>query len=234
MWAIIKKELKTYFVSPIGYVFIGIFLLAFSISFNLELAYSSGIIDFKNIFVYIFQYLPTIIAFAFLIPMLTMRSFAEERKNGTEQLLLTSPVGITKIVFAKFISAVIIVLIAVLLLTIMFMSIVCCFGNPDISASLATLLGFMLLCMAYISFGIFASTLTENQIVAAMITIITFIITWVLPEFIAVGSSFSLINMFYKFTTGQIDIAYTITYLAFTLLCLILSITVMQRRKSAK
>lgn len=233
MWAIIKKEVKTYFLSPIGYVFIGIFLLAFSISFNLELGYSNGIIDFQNIFVYIFTYLPTILVFAFLIPMLTMRSFAEERKNGTEQLLLTSPVSITKIVFAKFISASIIILIA-LLCTLMYIAIICFFGTPDIPSALITLLGFALLCMAYISFGIFASSLTENQIIAAMISIVTFVITWVLPEFISSGSSFSLINMFYKFTTGQINIAYTVTYLAFTLLCLILTITVMQRRKSAR
>lgn len=233
MWAIIKKEVKTYFLSPIGYVFIGIFLLAFSISFNLELGYSNGIIDFKNIFVYIFTYLPTILIFAFLIPMLTMRAFSEERKNGTEQLLLTSPISITKIVIAKFISALVIVLIA-LLFTGIFIGIISFFGTPDIPATLVTLFGFILLCMAYIAFGIFASSLTENQIIAAMISIVTFVITWVLPEFIAVGSNFSLINMFYKFTTGQINIAYTITYLAFTVLFIILTITVMQRRKSAR
>ena len=233
MWAIIKKEVKTYFLSPIGYVFIGIFLLAFSISFNLELGYSNGVIDFQNIFVYIFTYLPTILVFAFLIPMITMRSFSEERKNGTEQLLLTSPVSITKIVLAKFISAATIILIA-LVCTLMYIAIICFFGTPDISSALVTILGFALLCMSYISFGIFASSLTENQIIAAMISIVTFIITWVLPEFVAQGSGFSLINMFYKFTTGQIDIAYTITYLAFTVLCIILTITVMQRRKSAR
>ncbi len=233
MWAIIKKEVKTYFLSPIGYVFIGIFLIAFSISFNLELNYSYGVMDFKNVFVYIFTYLPTILIFAFLIPMLTMRSFSEERKNGTEQLLLTSPVSITKIVLAKFISALTIVLIT-LLFTLMYIAIISFFGTPDIPSALVTLLGFVLLCMAYISFGIFASSLTENQIIAAMISIVTFVITWVLPEFIKTGSSFSLINMFNKFTTGQIDIAYTVTYLAFTVLCLILTITVMQRRKSAK
>lgn len=233
MWAIIKKEVKTYFLSPIGYVFIGIFLLAFSISFNLELASSNGVIDFQRIFIYIFTYLPTILVFAFLIPMLTMRSFAEERKNGTEQLLLTAPVSITKIVLAKFISALIIVLIA-LLFTVMYIAIICHFGTPDISTVLVTLLGFILLSMSYISFGIFASSLTENQIIAAMISILTFVVTWVLPEFLNSGSGFSLINMFYKFTTGQISIAYTVTYLAFTILCIILTITVMQRRKSAR
>lgn len=233
MWAIVKKEVKSYFLSPIGYVFIGVFLLAFSISFNLELQYSNGVLDFQNIFVYIFTYLPTILIFAFLIPMLTMRTFSEERKNGTEQLLLTSPVSITRIVLAKFLSALIIVLIA-LLCTLMYIAIICCFGTPDISTALVTLFGFLLLNMAYISFGVFASSLTENQIIAAMISIVTFVVTWVLPEFISNGSSFSLLNMFYKFTTGQINIAYVITFLAFTVLCIILTITVMQRRKSAR
>ena len=233
MWAIIKKEVKSYFLSPIGYVFIGVFLLAFSISFNLELRYSSGMLDLKNIYLYIFTYLPTVLVFAFIIPMLTMRSFSEERKNGTEQLLLTAPISVTKIVLAKFISALIMILITVLF-TGMFIAIVCVFGSPDISGIFVTLFGFVLLCMAYASFGILASSLTENQIIAAMISIVTFVITWVLPEFLAKGSSFSLINMFYKFTTGQIDIAYTITYIAFTILCLVLTITVMQRRKSAK
>ena len=233
MWAIIKKEVKSYFLSPIGYVFIGVFLLAFSISFNLELSYSGGSVNFKNIFVYLFTYLPTILIFAFLIPMLTMRSFSEERKSGTEQILLTSPISITKIVLGKFFSALTIVVIA-LLFTGIFIGIICFFGTPDISAILVTVFGFLLLCMSYISFGIFASSLTENQIIAAMISIFSFVATWVLPEFISSGSSFSLINMFYKFTTGQIDIAHTITFILFTILCLVLTITVMQRRKSAK
>lgn len=76
MWAIIKKEVKTYFLSPIGYVFIGIFLIAFSISFYLELMYTGGRVQFN----YIFTYLPTILSFAILVPLLTMRTFSEERK----------------------------------------------------------------------------------------------------------------------------------------------------------
>lgn len=229
MWAIIKKEVKTYFLSPIGYVFIGVFLIAFSISFYLELMYTDGRVQFN----YIFTYLPTILSFAILVPILTMRAFSEERKNGTEQLLLTSPISITKVVIAKFLSALIITLIA-LACTAMYMIIIRCFGTLDISTALVTLFGFALLCMAYISIGILASSITENQIIASLITIVAFVITWVLPEFIDVGSNFSLINMFYKFTTGQINIAYTVTYLAFTILCLILTITVMQRRKSAR
>lgn len=234
MWAIIKKEVKSYFLSPIGYVFIGIFLLAFSLSFNLEVNYSSGtVVNVKNIYLYIFTYLPTIIVFSFLIPMITMRSFAEERKNGTEQLLFTSPVSITKIVIAKFLSAMTVVLIAVLS-TLMYLIIVCCFGMPDIPSVLVALFGFLLLCMAYTAFGIFASSLTENQIIAGMISIITFVLTWVLPVFIPKAEGFSLIGMFNKFTTGQIDVAHTITFVALTILCLVLTIIILQRRKSAK
>ena len=174
MWAIIKKEVKSYFLSPIGYVFIGIFLIAFSISFALELIYTGYIMEFKTMFNYMFSYLPTIMVFAFSIPMLTMRSFSEERKNSTEQLLLTSPVSITKIVIAKFISALTIVLIA-LLFTGIFLAIICYFGTPDIVPILVTLLGFILFCMAYISFGIFASSLTESQVVSAVITVAFFL-----------------------------------------------------------
>ena len=234
MWAIIKKEVKSYFLSPIGYIFIGVFLLAFSLSFNLEMNYSGGgVVNIKNIYLYIFTYLPTIIVFSFLIPMLTMRSFSEERKNGTEQLLLTSPVSITKIVMAKFISAMVVVLMAILL-TLMYLIVVCCFGTPDIPSVLVALFGFLLLCMSYTAFGIFASSLTENQIIAGMISIITFVLTWVLPVFIPKAEGFSLIGMFSKFTTGQIDIANMVTYIALTVLCLVLTIIVMQRRKSAK
>ena len=100
MWAVIKKEFKSYFYTPIGYIFIGVFLIAFSISFYFS------VIGYGNVnFEYIYYTLPTILVLAFIIPLLTMRSFSEERKTGTEQLLLTSPISITKIVLGKFIAA---------------------------------------------------------------------------------------------------------------------------------
>ena len=106
MWAVIKKEFKSYFYTPIGYIFIGVFLIAFSISFFFSVI-SSGNVNFE----YIYYTLPTILVLAFIIPLLTMRSFSEERKTGTEQLLLTSPISITKIDLGKFIAALLIVLI---------------------------------------------------------------------------------------------------------------------------
>lgn len=228
MWAVIKKEFKSYFKTPIGYIFIGVFLIAFSISFYFS------VIGYGNVnYEYIFYSLPTILVLAFIIPMLTMRSFAEERKSGTEQLLLTSPLSITKITLGKFIAASLIALITEAC-TLLYFGILCFFGMPHISTAIATLFGFLLFLMAYISFGMLASSITENQIISGIITIAFFIITWVLPEFNSSFQSISFINMFYKYTEGQIDIGDTVTFITFTVMCLLLTIIVMQRRKSVK
>ena len=162
-----------------------------------------------------------------------MRTMAEERKNGTEQLLLTSPLSITKIVIGKFIAATLIVIIT-LICTFMYFAILCFFGKPHVTTALITMLGFLLLAISYISFGILASSITENQIIAGVITIGFFILTWFLPQFSTIFTNFSLINMFSKFPSGQIDIADTVTFIAFTVACLLLTIIFMQRRKSVR
>ncbi len=226
MLAVIKKELKTYFCSPVGYVFIGLFLIMFSIFFYVDVfKYQS------TNFEYIFYSGATILTF--IVPILTMRTIAEERKTGTEQLLLTSPLSITKVVLGKFIAATIIVVITELC-TFLYFGILSYFGKPHISTALVTLLGFLLLAMSYISFGILASSITENQIIAGVITVGFFILTWFLPQFSTVFTNFSLINMFSKFPSGQIDIADTVTYVTFTIMCLLLTVIVMQRRKSVR
>lgn len=228
MWAVIKKELKYYFCTPIGYVFIGIFLIAFSASFYFT------VIGYGNVnYEYIFYSTPTIFVLAFLIPLLTMRTFSEERKNGTEQLLLTSPLSITKIVLGKFIAALAVTVITELC-TLMYFGILCHYGMPQISTALVVLLGFLLFVATYISFGIFASSITENQIIAAIISIAFFIITWIIPDFNSNLQAISFINMLYKFTNGQIDIADTVTFVTFSITCILLTIIVMQRRKSVK
>ena len=226
MWAVIKKEVKSYFYSPVGYVFIGLFLIMFSIFFYTDVfTYQS------TNFEYIFYSGATILTF--IIPILTMRTFAEERKTGTEQLLLTSPLSITKIVLGKFIAALSVAIITAIF-TLMYFAILCYFGMPQISTAIAVLIGFVLFVMAYISFGMLASSITENQIIAAIISIAFFIITWVMPDFNSNLQSFSFINMLYKYTSGQIDIADTVTFITFTITCILLTIIVMQRRKSVK
>lgn len=226
MWAVIKKEIKSYFHSPIGYVFIGLFLIMFSIFFYVD------VFNYQSTnFEYIFYSGATILTF--ITPILTMRTIAEERKTGTEQLLLTSPLSITKMVLGKFIAATFIVIIT-LLCTFLYFGILSFFGTPHITTALVTMFGFLLLAISYLSFGILASSITENQIIAGVITIGFFILTWFLPQFSTIFTNFSLINMFSKFPSGQIDIADTVTYITFTITCLLLTIIFMQRRKSVR
>lgn len=226
MFAVLKKELKSYFLSPIGYVFIGLFLLMTSIFFYLDIL-SYGMSKFQNMF----YSLATILTF--ITPILTMRMFSEEKKEGTDQLLFTSPRGITSIVFGKFLAAICVLLITELL-TFIYYFILMYFGKPDFVSSIVTLGGFLLLGAAYISFGMFASSITENQVVAAILTIGFFILTWFLPDINEIFSSLSLINMFDKFPSGQIALSEIVTFISFTLLFVALTIIVLQRRKSVK
>lgn len=226
MWAVIKKEFKSYFCTPIGYVFIGIFLLTFSASFYFS------IIQSQNInFEYMFSSIFVILGLGVIIPLLTMRSFSEERKTGTEQLLLTSPISLTKVVLGKFIAALLIVIITEIC-TLMYFAIICHYGVPNIPIALATLLGFLLFTMSYIAFGILISSLTENQIISGVVSIIFFIVTFILMYTDLVNYSF--IYSFMRFTQGVIDIGSVIMFVSFTVMCLLLTIIAMQRRKSVK
>ena len=226
MLAVFKKELKSYLLSPIGYVFIGLFLIMFS-TFFFTTIFKSQVINFE----YLFYNGATILTF--ITPILTMRMFSEERKNGTEQLGLTSPRSITSVVLGKFLAAAVVILITEAF-TLMYYFILKYFGNPSLKVALSTLFGFFLLSIAYISFGMFASSLTENQIIASVLTIGTFIVMWFLPNFSTNLEMFSLIQIFDKFPQGIISISEIVTFVSFSVLFILLTIVVLQRRKSVK
>ncbi len=226
MLAVFKKELKSYLLSPIGYVFIGLFLIMFS-TFFFTTIFKSQVINFE----YLFYNGATILTF--ITPVLTMRMFSEERKNGTEQLVLTSPRSITSVVLGKFLAAAVVILITEAF-TLMYYFILKYFGNPSLKVALSTLFGFFLLSLAYISFGMFASSLTENQIIASVLTIGTFIVMWFLPNFSTNLEMFSLIQIFDKFPQGIISISEIVTFVSFSVLFILLTIVVLQRRKSVK
>lgn len=226
MLAVIKKELKSYLLSPTGYVFIGIFLLLFSVFFYISI-FSYQSMNFE----YLFYNGATILTF--VAPVLTMGMFASERKSGTEQLLLTSPRSITSIVFGKLLAAGIILALTELL-TFMYFGILKYFGDPSLKVALTTLGGFLLLSIAYLSFGMFASSITENQIVAYFITAGAFLLMWFLPDIASSLKMFSLISMFEKFPQGLISVSEIITYVSFSVLFILLTIIILQRRKSVK
>lgn len=226
MWAVLKKEFKSYFLSPIGYVFIGLFLAMCSVFFYIT-AIAVGSTSFEMMYFYAAQSL------TFMIPILTMRAFAEERKNGTEQLLLTSPRSMVGITIGKYLAAIMVIVVTELC-TLIYFAILCFFKTPDIPVTIMTLIGFLLLSMAYISVGMFISSITENQIIAAIITIVAFILVGFLPSGSILYNLVSILYKFYPFTTGVLPIQETITLLAFSILFIILTIIVMARRKLVK
>ena len=175
MLAIYKKELRSYFLNAIGYVYLGIFL-AVSALLACYTTLGAGTYDTANYFSYIS------LIFIILIPLLTMRLFAEEKKLRTEQLLLTSPVSIAGMVIGKFLAAFTLFAIGILLSLINFIPL-CIYAEldgvneaytsvgPVASIILSNTLGLLLLGAAFIAVGLFISSLTENQLAAAIITV---------------------------------------------------------------
>ncbi len=167
MKAILFREIKSFFGSPIGYFVIAIFLLMngfflwiFPGDYNIL---DSGFANLNPFF----NFSPWVLIF--LIPAVTMKSFSDERKQGTLELLLTKPIGYWEIVFGKFFAAVLLIIFAIIP-TYIYMYLIAdltLVGNQlDFGATIGSYFGLIFLIFAYSSIGIFASTLSENQIVA--------------------------------------------------------------------
>lgn len=169
MLAIYKKELRSYFTSMIGYVFIALFLAIIGIFF-----YTNNLLTRAANFEYTIANVSFI--FVLLVPLLTMRLMAEENRQKTDQLLLTSPVTASEIVMGKFF-AVFTVLFIVIAVISTYPLIMTRYGQVPFASSYASIIGFLLLGGAYLAMGLFLSSLTESQVVAAVITFIVFFIT---------------------------------------------------------
>lgn len=169
MLAIYKKELRSYFTSMIGYVYIAFFLVIVGIWFFIENLYKAN----AN-----FEYVLSDIAFivVLLTPVLTMRLMAEENKQKTDQLLLTSPLSAASIVIGKLL-AVFTVFLTGLAISCFYPLILSKFGAVKFGPAYASILGFAALIIAYLSIGLYISSLTESQVVAAVTSFIIFLFT---------------------------------------------------------
>lgn len=172
MFAILKKEINTFFASPIGYLVIALFLILnglfvwlFNGDFNIL---ESGFADMTPFFLLA----PWI--FIFLVPAVTMRSFADEKKQGTLELLVTKPISYLRIVLGKYFGALLLIVLA-LLPTLIYISAIDSLklnGNIlDYGSIIGSYLGLLFLAAAYAAIGLFASTLSDNQIVAFLIAV---------------------------------------------------------------
>ncbi len=176
MIAVFKKELKSYFLSPMGYVFIGTFLLITTLVFLFYVLFTEyPTSNFGNVLSYLSTFL------IFIIPILTMRAYSEEKKNRTDQLLFTMPVKIFSVVIGKFLASTCLLIIG-LLITSVYVFILNLFGDIAVMQLISTYAGFFLLGTSYIALGLFISSLTENQVVAAILTIISLFLLLVIDS----------------------------------------------------
>ncbi|MCR5623940.1 MAG: ABC transporter permease subunit [Lachnospiraceae bacterium] len=178
MFAIYKKELLQYFTSMIGFVFLAFFLVIMGIFYwTLNIGGGSG-----N-----FEYMLGSVDFLFviLIPILTMRVIAEENRQKTDQLLYTSPVSITKVVVGKYLAVFSLFTLAILVVSVYPLILHHYNSEVQLASAYSGVIGFWLMGGAYIAIGLFVSSLTESQLIAAIISFIVMIITYIMPTLTA-------------------------------------------------
>lgn len=246
MFAIFKKELRSYFLNAIGYVYVGVFL-AVSALLCCYTTLNAQSFDTTEYFMYI------IFSFIVLIPLLTMKLFSEEKKLRTEQLLLTAPVSIWGMVFGKFLAAFTLFVSSVLVSCVNFLPLLSyaraeglyeAYGSsifcPIDTTILSCTLGIICIGAAFIAIGMFISSLTENQLAAAIATVaviaamlflnlindsiqnyvLRFIIDWV-----------CFVSRFAPFSQGIFDPSALIYYLSVTAVFLFLTARVYDKRR---
>ena len=172
MLAIFKRELKAYFLTPIGYLFMGLFLLLSGVFY-----FFSNLLSSRSQFS---GFLGSILLiYLFAIPLLTMRLFSEEKRQKTDQLLLTSPVSLTGIVVGKFLAA-LTVYCGTLVVTALYAIVIAVYGDLQTWETLGSYTGFIFLGASYISVGIFVSAATENQLTAALVSFFALMFIWLI------------------------------------------------------
>ena len=172
MMAILKRELKSYFLTPIGYIYMGFFLLVAGVFFTFGnlISRSSQYTGFLGgiLFIYLFA-----------VPLLTMRLFSEEKRQRTDQLLLTSPISIPEVVLGKFLAAFTVYLIT-LAITVMYALVVGIYGDLSFWETLGAYIGFIFLGASYIAVGVFVSAGTENQLTSALVSFFSLLMIWLI------------------------------------------------------
>ena len=230
--AIAQKELKAYFASPIAYVIIGFFALVFgyfyivSINVVLQMAMQMGVpgqgqININNMAIRPLLQNVSVVGL-FVLPLITMRTYAEEKRSGTIELLLTSPLTDFQIIMGKFAGAVALYCL-MLAVTLPHMAILFVYGNPEWKPIVTGYLGLLLMGASFISMGLWISSLTKNQIVAGMITFAMLLLLWTInwaidsagPGMQKLLTAVSITDHFDDFSKGVIALRHVVYYLSF-------------------
>ena len=234
MLSILKSEFKSYFDSMIAYILIGLFIFITSVYFYLGNIYNQSA-ELNGLFGTMGTFL------LFIIPILTSRSISEDRKNGMEVLLITSPVRLSDIVLGKYL-AVLLVFFVMVGITLIYPIILFGFSQPAIIPLAGGYLGFILLGASMLSFGVFASSLTENQVTASIVSFVGLLIMLITePLGSAVGGIiskvlnwFSIFSRYDELNRGILGLDTIVYYLSFIAVFLFLTIRVIEKRRWTK
>ena len=223
-WAIFKKEMRIYFVSPLAYAFLGVFLFLAGLFFYMGITMTGEAslrIMLSNLAV----------SLLFLLPMLTMRHFAEERRTGTFELMMTAPVPLWALLLGKWLAS--LALCVILLVgTAIFPLILAYYGEPDWGVIATSYLGILLCCGAFVSAGMFSSSLTDEPVAAGMGGVLILLPFWLagsVSEMVSVdwvrtaARHLSLLSHVESFTRGVIDSADVVWFIFFTFAFLFLT-----------
>jgi ABC-2 type transport system permease protein len=238
---ILKREFAAYFGSPVAYVFIVIFLLLSGFfTFMISQFYEAGQADLRGFF----DWHPWI--YLFLIPAVGMRLWAEERRTGTIELILTLPVSLTQLILGKFLAAWLFIGVALLLTFPMFLTVVY-LGDPDTGAVFSAYLGSFLLAGAYLSVGCMTSSLTRNQVISFILSVVIclflvlagwppvtdFFSGWAPIWLVNIVSGFSFMSHFASIERGVIDLRDLCYYLSVIFFMLFANGVILQNRRAS-
>jgi ABC-2 type transport system permease protein len=228
-WAVTRKELYSYLVSPMAYVVTAVFSLVNGFIFFLIIANPGAEASLRPL-------LPTTAFLLLLIvPVLTMRLLAEEKATGTIELLMTFPVTDTQVVLGKFLATFLVYLL-MLVPTVVYVAVIKVFGNSEWGPLLSAYLGLALLGGAFIAVGMLSSSLSRNQIVAGVVGIGLLLLLWVLgaassvlgPRLSSFIGYLSLNDHFNNFGQGVIDLKDVVFYLSFIVGALFLTVRILE------
>lgn len=234
MLAIFKREFRSYFTGVVGYVFLVVFLAMAAATFCFTTLFSMS----SNVTSY---FVVMLLFSAIVLPLLTMKSFSEERKLKTEQLVLTSPVSLTGMVIGKFLAAYAMFAMALIFTSLYFLLLIPYAITFKVAVLFGNIIALLLVGAVFISIGLFVSSLTENQLSAAVGTIaiiFAFLVVGLLSSLIPASydiryvlDSLSIFSRFNAFTAGYFDWSAIIFYVTLGALFLYLTVRVYDRRR---
>lgn len=230
-WAICKKELVLYFYAPTSWIAFAFYFLLAGYFFSGGFL-GSGVIDIRGLFGTI------TVLYIFIIPLLTMRLVSDELRQGTDELLLTSPTGIGEIIGGKYLAAIAVQLLLVVG-SLLYPLIMSSYGHVNQMLLWMSYLSIFLLGATMMAVGLFASSLTANQMVAGISGFVFMLVLWMIDLLGANTSGrirdligeFSVIGRTANFQKGLFDLSDLLFYILFALLFIVLSIQVLQRKR---